>query len=80
MGLDDVGSIEVNRSEKNAQWIWLGVVFVAGGILRMRVGKAARPAGRYLDFLPIALRTASSTSVEVSEYLARRLSGSPDSA
>ena len=33
VGLEDVGSIEVNRSEKNAQWIWVGVVFVAGGIL-----------------------------------------------
>ena len=33
MGIEDVGSTEVNRLEKNAQWIWVGLVFVAGGIV-----------------------------------------------
>ena len=33
VGLEDVGSIEVNRSEKNSQWIWVGLVFITGGIV-----------------------------------------------
>jgi hypothetical protein len=31
--LDDVDSIEVNRTERNRQWIWVGLVFIGGGLL-----------------------------------------------
>ena len=31
--LDDVDSVEVRRSEKNSQWVWVGLVFIAGGVL-----------------------------------------------
>ena len=33
VGLGDVDSIEVKRTEKNYQWVWVGLVFIAGGIL-----------------------------------------------
>ena len=33
VGLGDVDSIEVKRTEKNHQWVWVGLVFVAGGTL-----------------------------------------------
>ena len=26
-------SIEVNRTDKNRQWVWVGLVFIAGGVL-----------------------------------------------
>lgn len=31
--LADVDSIEVNQSAKNPQWVWVGLVFLVGGIL-----------------------------------------------
>ena len=31
--LGDVDSFEVSRTEKNRQWIWVGSVFIAGGLL-----------------------------------------------
>ena len=31
--IEDVDSIEVIRREKNRQWIWVGAMFVGGGIL-----------------------------------------------
>ena len=31
--LGDVDSVEVRRSEKNSQWVWVGLVFIAGGVL-----------------------------------------------
>ena len=31
--LSDVDSFEVSRTEKNRQWIWVGSVFIAGGLL-----------------------------------------------
>lgn len=33
VGLSDVDSIEVNRTDKNRQWVWVGLVFIAGGVL-----------------------------------------------
>ena len=33
VGLEDVDYIEVSRREKNTQWIWVGSVFIAGGVL-----------------------------------------------
>ena len=33
VGLSDVDSIEVNRTEANLQWVWVGSVFIAGGAL-----------------------------------------------
>lgn len=33
VALDDIDSIEVNRTEKNRQWVWVSLVFVAGGAL-----------------------------------------------
>ena len=33
VALDDIDSVEVNRTEKNRQWIWVSMVFVAGGAL-----------------------------------------------
>jgi hypothetical protein len=33
VGLEDVDSIEVNRSDRRRQWIAVGVVFIAGGLL-----------------------------------------------
>ena len=29
----EIDSIEVNRTEKNRQWVWVSMVFVAGGVL-----------------------------------------------
>jgi hypothetical protein len=31
--LDDIDSVEVVRSRRNKQWMWVGMVFVGGGIL-----------------------------------------------
>ncbi len=31
--LADVDSIEVNQSAKNPQWVWVGLVFLVGGVL-----------------------------------------------
>ena len=33
VALDDIDSVEVNRTEKNRQWVWVSMVFVAGGAL-----------------------------------------------
>ena len=33
LGLEDVGNMEVNGSEKNTQRIWVGLVFITGGIV-----------------------------------------------
>ena len=33
VGLSDVDSIEVNRTEGNPQWVWVGLVFTIGGAL-----------------------------------------------
>ena len=33
VGLDDVDSIKVNRSERHRQWVWVGAVFVLGGVI-----------------------------------------------
>jgi VIT1/CCC1 family predicted Fe2+/Mn2+ transporter len=33
VGLGDVDSIEVNRTEGNPQWVWVGLVFTIGGAL-----------------------------------------------
>ena len=33
VALGDVDSIEVSRTEKNRQWVWVGLVFIAGGVL-----------------------------------------------
>ena len=33
ISLRDVHSIEVKRTEKNYQWVWVGLVFIAGGAL-----------------------------------------------
>lgn len=33
LSLDDVDSIEVNRTEKNRQWVGVGFVFILGGLL-----------------------------------------------
>ena len=33
VALDDIDSVEVNRTEKNRQWVWVSMVFVAGGVL-----------------------------------------------
>ena len=33
VGLSDVNSIEVNRTEANPQWVWVGLVFTVGGAL-----------------------------------------------
>lgn len=33
VALEDIDSIEVNRAEKNLQWVWVSIVFVAGGAL-----------------------------------------------
>ena len=33
VGLDDVSSIEVNRSDRRRQWIAVGFVFIGGGLL-----------------------------------------------
>ena len=31
--LSDIDSFEVNRTERNRQWIWVGAVFIAGGLI-----------------------------------------------
>ena len=31
--LSDIDSFEVSRTERNRQWIWVGAVFIAGGLL-----------------------------------------------
>ena len=33
VGLHDVDSIEVNRTKENLQWVWVGLVFIVGGML-----------------------------------------------
>ncbi|MCH7744743.1 MAG: hypothetical protein IIC84_01555 [Chloroflexi bacterium] len=33
VALDDIDSVEVNRTEKNRQWVWVSMVFIAGGAL-----------------------------------------------
>ena len=33
VGLGDTDSIDVNRTERNRQWIWVGLIFIAGGLL-----------------------------------------------
>ena len=33
VGLSDVDSIEVNRTDKNRQWVWVGLVFMVGGVV-----------------------------------------------
>ena len=33
MALRDADGVEVNRAEKNIQWAWIGLVFIAGGVL-----------------------------------------------
>ena len=33
VGLDDVHAVEVKRAERNQQWIYVGLVFIGGGLL-----------------------------------------------
>ncbi len=33
MGLDDVNFVEVKRAERNQQWVYVGLVFIGGGLL-----------------------------------------------
>jgi hypothetical protein len=33
VGLDDVHTIEVKRGERNQQWVYVGLVFIGGGLL-----------------------------------------------
>ena len=33
VGLDDVQTVEVKRAERNRQWVYVGVVFIGGGLL-----------------------------------------------
>ena len=33
VGLDDVQAVEVKRAERNQQWIYVGLVFIGGGLL-----------------------------------------------
>ena len=32
VGVGDVDSIEVRRTERNRQWVWVGLVFIGGGL------------------------------------------------
>ena len=32
VGVSDVDSIEVRRTERNRQWVWVGLVFIGGGL------------------------------------------------
>ena len=33
VGLDDVHTVEVKRAERNQQWVYVGMVFIGGGLL-----------------------------------------------
>ena len=33
MGLDDANFVEVRRAERNQQWVYVGLVFIGGGLL-----------------------------------------------
>ena len=33
VGLDDVHAVEVRRAERNQQWVYVGLVFIGGGLL-----------------------------------------------
>ena len=55
--LADVNSIEVNRTEKNRQWIGVGVVFIAGGLLLslLPLFYMSSPVSLYLMALSLTL-------------------------
>lgn len=57
VGLNDVDSIEVNRTEGNPQWVWVGLVFTAGGALlaTLSVLLMASPLSPLLMALSLAL-------------------------